>query len=185
MLSGVGWRVAQSGDANAAWQSPFDGGLHKSGCKEGERYGHVDLTCAAPLALCDTFDVGFCIVDKLTVITSAAVGMLNRPAAAAAASSSIHSMSTSSCVAIKPPRAQQPFLRVAAKQSLTWRYAANGSLRAASNPQRTRRRRPCELVLFEFRAVALPALFARLSLGTARLYGKRGRRPSPHRDSGM
>jgi hypothetical protein len=58
-------RIAQSGDADAAWQAAFDGSLHKSGCKEGERYRHVDLTYAAPLASGDAFDVRFCIIDKL------------------------------------------------------------------------------------------------------------------------
>jgi hypothetical protein len=51
------WRIAQSGDADAAWQSTFDSSLHKSRCKEGERYGHVDLPHAAPLALGHPFDV--------------------------------------------------------------------------------------------------------------------------------
>ena len=43
--------IAQSGDADAAWQSTFDRGLHKSGRKEGERYRHIDLAHAAPLAI--------------------------------------------------------------------------------------------------------------------------------------
>ena len=59
------WRIAQSGDADATWQSTFNGRLHKIGCKEGERYCHVDLAYAASFAFRDAFDAGLCIVDKL------------------------------------------------------------------------------------------------------------------------
>src|SRR5256885_12807316 len=51
----LGWRIAQSGDADTAWQSTCDRGPDKIGRKEGERDGHVDLPSAAPLALGDTF----------------------------------------------------------------------------------------------------------------------------------
>ena len=46
-------------------QPTIDGRLHEVGRQEGERDRHVDLACAAALALRDTFDAGFCILDKL------------------------------------------------------------------------------------------------------------------------
>ena len=64
------WRIAQSGDADAAGKPTFDGGLHKIGREEGERDCHVDLAYAAPLALRDAFDAGFCIIDKLVEPTA-------------------------------------------------------------------------------------------------------------------
>jgi hypothetical protein len=51
------WSIAQSGDADAAWQSALDGSPHESGGKEGEGDGHVDLSYAAALALGDAFRV--------------------------------------------------------------------------------------------------------------------------------
>jgi hypothetical protein len=48
----VGWRITQSGDADAAWQASLDGGRNQVGSKEGERYGHVDLPYAVPFSLC-------------------------------------------------------------------------------------------------------------------------------------
>jgi hypothetical protein len=59
------WRIAQSGDANPTGESTFNGRLHKIGRNEGKRYCHVDLAYAAPFALRDAFDAGFCVIDKL------------------------------------------------------------------------------------------------------------------------
>ena len=59
------WRIAQSGDADPTGESTFNGRLHKIGRNEGKRYCHVDLAYAAPFALRDAFDAGFCIIDKL------------------------------------------------------------------------------------------------------------------------
>src|SRR5436189_2532559 len=60
----LGWRMAQSGDANTAWQSTCDSGPDQIGRQEGERDGHVDLPCAAPLALGDAFGACVCVSEK-------------------------------------------------------------------------------------------------------------------------
>jgi hypothetical protein len=51
-------RIAQSGDADAAWQSPFDGRFDEIGREECERDRHIDLAYAASLAFCDAFAAG-------------------------------------------------------------------------------------------------------------------------------
>jgi hypothetical protein len=51
------WSIAQSGDADAAWQSALDGSPHEIGGEESEGDGHVDLSYAAPLALGDAFRI--------------------------------------------------------------------------------------------------------------------------------
>ena len=56
--------IAQSGDADAAWQSALDRSPHEIGGKEGEGNGHVDLSYAAPLALGDAFSIGVRVGEK-------------------------------------------------------------------------------------------------------------------------
>ena len=50
-----GGRIAQTGNADAAWQSSFNGSLHEFRCEERERDRHVDLSNAAVLARSDAF----------------------------------------------------------------------------------------------------------------------------------
>ena len=50
--------VAQTGDADAARQSSFDGSLHQFGREEGKRDRHVDLSNAAFVACSDLLDTG-------------------------------------------------------------------------------------------------------------------------------
>jgi hypothetical protein len=66
------WRIAQSGNADTAWQSAIDGSPHEIGCKEGERYGHVDLPHAATLSLRDAFHICFYVSDKFIEPTPSA-----------------------------------------------------------------------------------------------------------------
>src|SRR5262249_47786353 len=58
------WRIAQTFDANTAWQSALDSRLHKIRCKERERYGDVDLTDSAALSLGNPFGACCCIGKK-------------------------------------------------------------------------------------------------------------------------
>ena len=49
------WRIAQSGDADTAWQSTCDSSPDQIGRQESERDGHVGLAQTASLALGDAF----------------------------------------------------------------------------------------------------------------------------------
>ena len=42
-------RVEQAGDADAMWQSTFDGGFDEARCEEGKRDRHADVAFAASL----------------------------------------------------------------------------------------------------------------------------------------
>jgi hypothetical protein len=65
LASPLDWGIAQSGDADAAWQLAIDSSLDETGREEGERQSHVDLPNAATLSLRDAFHICFCVSDKL------------------------------------------------------------------------------------------------------------------------
>ena len=65
------WSIAQSGDADAAWQSALDGSPHEIGGKEGQGDCHVDLSYAAPLALRNAFRICVRVGKKFVEPTAA------------------------------------------------------------------------------------------------------------------
>ena len=74
----LGWRIAQSGDANTAWQSTCDSGPDQIGGQEGERDGHVDLAYTAPFSLRDAFRICVCASDKFIKPVAAAGNRCNQ-----------------------------------------------------------------------------------------------------------
>ena len=72
------WRMAQSGDANTAWQSTCDSGPDQIGRQEGERDGHVDLAYTAPFSLRDAFRICVCASDKFIKPVAAAGNRCNQ-----------------------------------------------------------------------------------------------------------
>ena len=52
-----GGRIAQAFDADAARETPFNGGSHQIRCEERERDGHVDLADTATFAGRDLLDI--------------------------------------------------------------------------------------------------------------------------------